>query len=180
MALAQGGASSQVPICLRHSIECGMLAYLFARDPTWADIWWNRELDPASKKKLRDGRGGPLKTAKQLLLDENKRVHKHVAEFTELLIDFGAHPNIFQLLDVYDEVADFQREYDELRVSFLSAPENRERAMIKCGSAGLILADLFRVIWPNLTDNNTVIQLHIEAIGQMRVYRNSVYENDKT
>ena len=177
VALAQGGASSQVPICLRHSIECGLHAYLFAREPIWAETWWKREIDPTAKKKLRDGRNGPLKVAKSLLKIENERVYNNANDFTEMLIDFGAHPNIFQLIDVYHEAVDHENGFDELRVSFLSSNENRERAFVKCGSAGLILADLFRIIWPDLANDTRVMKLQMEAVGQMRVYSNAVYKD---
>jgi hypothetical protein len=175
LLLAQAGASSQVPICLRHSIECGLHAYLFDRNPRWAETWWARELDPASKKKLRDGRRGPLKEARDLLESENKVLHVRATEFIELMIDFGAHPNIFQLIDVYSESRTEEADSKEIRVSFLSGNENRERALVKCGAAGLLLADFFRIIWPSLINDSTISQRQAECAGQMRVYSNSIY-----
>ena len=170
--LSQSGASSQVPLCLRHAIETCAYSYLFSREQEWEATWWNRESDQKAKAKLRNARSGPLSRAKQLLLAENKRVHRFVCDSLDHFIDFGAHPNVFQLVDATKVAVD---QISETHFTALLGDDgNRQRSLISCLGVGFMLTDFFEIIWPDTFKKLGADVPRKEAFRQAQLYINAV------
>jgi hypothetical protein len=90
-ALGMGGATTEAMTVLRSALEWSGYSALIARNPKLADIWWGRDDDERTRKKLRREFG-------------NEPVLKAIRSFEvglasiygalyERVIQFGAHPN---------------------------------------------------------------------------------------
>ena len=168
IALASGGATSQVPVTLRHALECCLYDYLFSKDAASEDTWWNREADPKAKKKMR-GKSGPIQLAKEHLSVSNPTLKDSATELMDALIDFGAHPNVMifadSLLFKEDEDADIRS------VMLLGSEEARDSAHLISVTVATEMIKFFREIWPTGFDE-TLYSSFQELIGQSKTFKN--------
>ncbi|MDO8882838.1 hypothetical protein [Pseudotabrizicola sp.] len=170
--LAQAGAGSQVPLCMRHVVETSLYSYLFSRSTEWEDIWWTRETNSASKQRMRNGKQGPLKRSRELLKSENENLFRFVSNSESHFIDFGAHPNVFQLVNA-TVVTDDDNAETHL-TAFLGDDESRARSLISCLGIGFMLSEFFETIWPLRFDICNGAGIRAEAFGQGNLYINAI------
>lgn len=144
--VTQAGAVAQVPTLLRHSLECALYAYLCGKDSVFEKEWFERETNPLAKKKMRSSQQNPLSMAKRYLKKENPNLEMRINEIYQILIDFGAHPNVFMLIDIWEE-----QETDELfrsKISLLADEDARHGSFIHAARVGIDLLRLFSLVWP--------------------------------
>lgn len=163
--LSLGGSASQVPIVLRHSLETVLYSFLLANDDEYLQKWWDREVNEQAKKVLRNVRTSPLQRARELLRQEDPNLERRVKESIDHFIDFGAHPNVFQL------VRATQREIDEtVSTGLLLSNEERQSSFLMCAGAALDMSDLFEKTWPARFDHDCLC-LRNETVGQFKLFR---------
>ncbi|MBS0124600.1 hypothetical protein KB874_10680 [Aestuariicoccus sp. KMU-90] len=166
--LTLSGAAAQVPTLLRHCIECAFYAYLFSKDKEWEALWWDREVDQNAKRKLRAGREGPLSAARNALGKEDKQLLDRVNSTIDMLIDYGAHPNIFQLVSASeDERGDDRLTY---KTFLLGQDEERVRCFVKTGVTGIDVLSILDRIWPIRFGACRGHEIITEAAGQLGLY----------
>ena len=171
LLLAQIGAASQVPICLRHVLESLAYCFLCARDKDFETIWWDRETSDQAKRKLRE-RPTPLERARDLLDQENPRLWQRLKSSLDHFIDFGAHPNVFQLVNATHYGVE-----DEAQITYtamLGDNDNRQYAFVSCLNVGLMMSEFFELIWPLRFDLLGGRFLRMEVIGQGNLFSRSV------
>lgn len=162
------GATSQVPIVLRHAVECALYAYLFTQNKEYEQLWWERETNLDAKKTLRNGRTGALAKAREYLILENSQLSNRVKKTLDHLIDFGAHPNIFQLIQATEDNVDDDPEY--YSTMLLGTNESRNDSFIQCCLVANELASIFELAWSRRYHELGGKPKHDEALGQARLF----------
>ena len=168
VALALTGAASQVPVILRHALECATYAFLCARNKEFEETWWLREQDEAAKKRLR-GKDGPIPTAKTILESENPELKGRISQTLDVLIDFGAHPNVMLFAD-NSEIEELEG-VERYATKLLGSEEARNSAFLITSAVALDMASLYRLVWP-IRFGARQEQYCREVAGQAEVFRN--------
>lgn len=168
VALNLAGASAQIPILLRHAVECGLYAFLCMHDKQFEDQWFERESNPKAKSEMR-GRNGPLPKAKSLLENRNPLLKSRLVSTLDTLIDFGAHPNILQFVDHVHYEEDSEKETST--VFLLGSEEARNSGWVLVCGVSLDLAAIYREMWPIRFDAHLEARM-AEVHGQANLFRN--------
>lgn len=172
VALTLAGATPQVPILLRHALECGVYGYLFSRSPEYEELWNSRETDVKAKKKMRSGRTGPMKMATSILEAEDPVLCERIREALDFSIDQGAHPNIFQLLGATREEESGDGQFT-FYTKLLGGQSEREISFTHYCGVAVELVNIFELIWPELFKRTLGEAKRRSVIGQWGLYQNS-------
>ena len=165
-ALCLAGATPAVPSVLRASLEAMAYALLFERQPEWAKIWRERHEAKKSKYDFRNNSGSALR---KQLKNESAELSGRYNTLYNLLIDFGAHPNV---LGVDSTIGYRPLEDGNVYVSFqqLTGAREREFAFVNITQATIFLLDILSVIWPTRASLFLVKEKQIEIIRLMHEY----------
>lgn len=90
-ALGMGGATTEGMAVLRLALEWSGYSALIAIEPKLADVWWDRDLDDASLKRLR--RSFSNDDVLEAIEKNDKHLSGVYANLYARLIQYGAHPN---------------------------------------------------------------------------------------
>lgn len=174
-AVGRAGAVGQVTALLRHSLECALYAFACARDANLERDWWSREIDASSKRRLRDRERSPLATARRHLRAEKTPLERRIWRTLDHLIDFGAHPNVFQLINLSSE-SQLSQEKVRISTSLLAFGDIRDQAMMHACGVSLELMDVYSLIWPDRFANLSDLQRRHGLSQQFRLLCNSHFD----
>lgn len=142
-ALCLAGATPSVPSVLRGSIEASAYALLFQRQPKWARLWRSRHDNKKARDEFRNKSGPALK---HQLSKESAQLHGRYKSLYDLLIDFGAHPNVLgvEATIQYSPLSD-----GRVDVAFqqLTGDFERKLGFVNITQASLILLEVMTSIW---------------------------------
>lgn len=176
LILANAGSTGQVPPTLRHALEAGLYAYLFIRVPDFEQTWWDRHSVPKAKNKF--SRNG-LRRAFEELEQQNAKVCSKAKSSYDNLIDFGAHPNVFQFLGTTD-FADFETDPDreDFSVFLLATDKERDKAIIMIVNIVISLIEIYCCIWPERFRSIDAGNRSLEIVGQLRLFALVHYQTE--
>jgi hypothetical protein len=138
---ASGHAAAVFPL-LRTSLESACYAFLIKDEPDLASVWLERHASPEKMKLCRKRFTSAVKDVAAAIEREQPDGGAWILEAYDLLIDFGAHPNVKSVLGhlVFEE--DRGDEYHRMNLVGVYGPESIEtqRALLACLDVGLATA----------------------------------------
>jgi hypothetical protein len=138
---ASGHAAAVFPL-LRTSLESACYAFLMKDDPRLASVWLERHSAPEKMKLCRKEFTSAVKDVAAGIECDQPGGGGWILEAYDLLIDFGAHPNVKSVLGHLVFEKDRGDEYHRMNLVGVYGPGSLElrRALVACLDVGLAVA----------------------------------------
>lgn len=167
-ALTIAGASPQVPVIVRHALESALYGYLFFKDRKFYEHWRNRETNKKSKHIFRtEG----LRKAKEYVKSYDKGLGQAVTEQLNVLVDFGAHPNPFQVAELVTHHFDVGSEDGRERFGVLTGADHQRSSFSLLVPGYVNVIRIYEAIWPEKFAALVGRPSLASALRQFHVYR---------
>lgn len=173
--LIVGGASWHTPPILRASLESAAYGRLFESSEFWRKTWASRHSDKKSANALRSGKfNQALKTC---LCSQGDHLLREYKSLYELLIDFGAHPNIW---GVDSTIRTEPMSDGNVKVLFTQLGDETDRAFAFCMTTQVsaFLLNVMMSIWTGLDGQLDVSQRLLAILDEMFDYGSANGIND--
>ncbi|URF47497.1 hypothetical protein [Dinoroseobacter shibae] len=172
--LALSGITAQVPVVLRHALECAEYSYAIAKQPDLEDIWWNRHENAQAKAVLRNKKN--LRTvALRMLSDEDSNLCSKLKKATDDLIDMGAHPNVMMFVDHSDELQ--SEMVDSYTTKLIAGLEARNSAIVQACGISVLMCQIYRLVWP-IRFGAAQEEMLVEIVGQSKLFLDWHHSHD--
>lgn len=165
--LSIGGASMHAPSLLRTSLEAAAYARLFESSSEWAKSWRERHESEEARRAFR-GREAS-KAVKEELARQGSSLDREYDNLYQLMIDFGAHPNVLGVEAVIDYT---ELEEGMVHVSFSQLGNNSDRAIAFCiiAQTSLFLLNVMGSIWPTVVSEISMDDRLLNILEEMFAY----------
>jgi hypothetical protein len=119
-----GHAAAAYPL-FRVALESACYCFLTQRDEAIAAVWRDRDTNSEAAKRCRKVMMSAVSEVAAMLNAQQTGLGNDIARAYQAAIDFGAHPNAKSIYHhLYISPPDDEREYDELHLIGLNAPDS--------------------------------------------------------
>jgi hypothetical protein len=161
--MALGGSAMHIPAVLRTSLESAAYGALFGNSQEWYQIWSQRHDDKTAKDKFRKS---GLAMAKQSVEKLGGGFKSNFESLYQMLIDFGAHPNVLGI-DSFVDVQKIDQDTDYYQFQHLSANSERQEAFFIIGQVGLFLTNVLVNSWKAQLKTQTTVEQIRKLLSQL-------------